>query len=44
MVQPLHVGQHDVVELAALIVRDRPGLQRVQIQADRRQRSLELVG
>ena len=42
--QPVGVGQHDVVELAALRVADLARLQRLEVQADRRDRRLQLVG
>ena len=43
VVQPVGVGQHDVVELPALRVADLARLQRLEIQADRRDRRLQLV-
>ena len=42
--QPLGVGQHDVVEAAPLFVVERARLQRLEVEADRRDRRLELVG
>ncbi len=44
VVQPVGVGQHDVVELAPLPVVHLPRLQRLEVEADRRDRRLELVG
>jgi len=43
-VQPIGVSQHDIVETAALLVAERAGLQRFQVQADRRDWRLQLVG
>ena len=44
MVQPRRVGQHDVVELVALRLADRARLQRLEVQPDRGDRRLQLVG
>ena len=42
--QPVAVLQHDAVELAPLVVVELAGLQRLQVQPDRGDRRLELVG
>ncbi len=44
LLQPIGIGQHDAVELAALRLGDLARLQRLEIQANRRDRRLQLVG
>ena len=44
VVQAVGVREHDVVELAALRVGDRARLQRLEVEADRGDRRLQLVG
>ena len=43
LLQPVGVGQHDAVEVAPLRLADLARLQRLQIQANRRDRRLQLV-
>ena len=43
LLQPVGVGEHDAVELAPLRLADLARLQRLQVQADRRDRRLQLV-
>ena len=42
--QPVAVLEHDAVELAPLVLVELARLQRLQVQADRRDRRLQLVG
>src|SRR6266498_3023377 len=44
VMQPVGIREHDVVEATPLLVAQRARLQRLEIEADRRNRRLELVG